>query len=186
MMYREVQRFRQIWIWLLVGLATGVAWWGFVQQIVLGKAFGNNPAPDPVMWIIWIIFGIGFPLLFYYLKLIVEVRNDGIHIRYFPIYSRTVAFKDLRSYEACRYRPIWDYGGWGIRWSSGKGWAYNVSGNRGVRLELAEGKRLLIGSQDPERLAQMIEMAMHFVGPSPHGAAPSEPGGGLGDGLGPI
>ena len=154
--YREEQRFRQVWVWLLLALLVGVAWWGFVQQIILGKVFGDNPAPDLVMWIIWLVFGIGFPLFFYYLRLIVEVGNDGIHMRYFPLHSRTIAFKDMKSYEVRQYRPIFDYGGWGIRWSSRKGTAYNVSGNRGVMLELADGKRILIGSQDPEVLAQMI------------------------------
>ena len=60
-----------------------------------------------------------------------------------------------------QYRPILDYGGWGIRWGPGKGWAYNVSGNRGVQLELLDGKQLLIGSQNPEKLAQMIGKAMN-------------------------
>jgi len=158
--YREEQRFRQVWIGLLLAVLVGVVWWGFVQQIVLGKAFGDNPAPDVVMWIIWVIFGIGFPLFFYYLRLVVEVRSDGIHIRYFPIYSRTIAFKDIKSYAVRQYRPILDYGGWGIRWSS-KGTAYNVSGNRGVMLELADGKRILIGSQEPEMLAQAMGTAMN-------------------------
>lgn len=157
--YREEQRFRQVWIWLLLLLVVGVAWWGFLQQIVLGKAFGSNPAPDVVMGIIWLVFGIGFPLFFYYLKLIVEVGGGAIHIGFFPLTSRTVEFKDIKSYEVRQYRPLLDYGGWGIRWSS-KGTAYNVSGNRGVQLELADGKRILIGSQDPEGLAQAIGTAM--------------------------
>jgi hypothetical protein len=38
----------------------------------------------------------------------------------------------------------------------GKGWAYNVRGNRGVQLELANGKRILIGSQRAEELAGAI------------------------------
>jgi hypothetical protein len=35
--------------------------------------------------------------------------------------------------------------------------AYNVSGNRGVQLELVSGKRILIGSQQAEELAAAIE-----------------------------
>lgn len=162
--YCEVQRFRQIWIWLFIILLAGIAWYGFLQQIVFGKPFGGNPAPDLVMWIIWVAFGIGIPLLFYSVKLIVEVSEDAIHIRFFPLYTRIVSLRDLRSYEVRQYRPILDYGGWGIRWASGKGWkgwAYNVSGNRGVQLELSNGKGLLIGSQNPEKLAQTIKDAMN-------------------------
>ncbi|MEA2097337.1 MAG: DUF6141 family protein [Candidatus Cloacimonadota bacterium] len=157
--YREIQRFRQIWIWCLIGLLAVIGWYSFIQQIVFGKPFGTNPAPDIVMWITWIAIGIGIPLLFYSVKLTVEVRNDGIHIRFFPLYSRIILFNNVNSYEVTKYRPLSDYGGWGIRWSSEKGWAYNVSGNLGVELELSNGKRLLIGSQDPKKLVQMIRKA---------------------------
>jgi hypothetical protein len=60
-------------------------------------------------------------------------------------------------WEARTYRPILEYGGWGIRYSPfGQGCAYNVSGNRGVQLELADGQRILIGSQRAEELARAI------------------------------
>ena len=58
--YREVQKFRQVWIWLLLILLVVAGRWGFVQQIVLRKAFGDNPAPDVVMWIIWVVFALRY------------------------------------------------------------------------------------------------------------------------------
>ena len=51
---------------------------------------------------------------------------------------------------------FYDYGGWGIR-RGRRGWAYNVSGNRGVLLQLENEKTLLIGSQRPDELAAAIE-----------------------------
>ena len=76
----------------------------------------------------------------------------------FPIHRcfRKIAFKELKGYKVRAYRPILEYGGWGIRFGL-KGKAYNVSGNRGVQLELTNGKRLLIGSQRPEELWQAIQ-----------------------------
>ena len=64
----------------------------------------------------------------------------------------------LKKYEVQTYRPIRDYGGWGIRYGRG-GKAYNVSGNRGVMLELSDGQKLLIGSQKPDDLANAISSA---------------------------
>jgi hypothetical protein len=59
--------------------------------------------------------------------------------------------------ETRTYRPILEYGGWGVRYSFvRKGWAYTVSGNRGVQLQLANGKRILVGSQRAEELARAI------------------------------
>ena len=85
-----------------------------------------------------------------------EVRDDGLHAHLFPLTRRHhFPFAEIASCEARTYRPIREYGGWGVRWGrSGK--AYNVYGNRGIQLQLADGQRLLIGSQEPETLAAII------------------------------
>ena len=54
------------------------------------------------------------------------------------------------------YRSFREYGGHGIRYGS-KGKAYTVSGDRGVQIELLNGKQLLIGSQRAEELVQAIQ-----------------------------
>jgi hypothetical protein len=41
----------------------------------------------------------------------------------------------------------------------GHGWAYNVSGSRGVQLILTNRRRVLVGSQRPEPLADAINSA---------------------------
>ncbi len=58
------------------------------------------------------------------------------------------------------YSPITEYGGWGIRWSPHRGWAYNVGGSKGVQLGRANGKRILIGSQRADELAQVMRERM--------------------------
>jgi hypothetical protein len=160
--YREVQRFNQWWLWLLIIGIAGLLWYGFIQQIVFGTPFGSKPAPDAVMWIFWIIFGISFPLLFYATRLIVKVSGDAIYVRFFPFHLRfqKIPLAKLKDMKYVRtYSPIKDYGGWGIRYGL-KGKAYNVSGNRGVQLELLNGERILIGSQKPEELAVAIDSAL--------------------------
>ncbi|MBN2098945.1 MAG: hypothetical protein JW753_05030 [Dehalococcoidia bacterium] len=160
-LYREVQRFWQLWLWLLVAGVSGVSIWSFVQQIILGKPFGQNPAPDVAVVIIAAIFGLGFPVLFYAVNLTTEVRTDGLYVRFFPFHLtfRRMPSESVIRYEVLTYRPIRDYGGWGIRYGRG-GKAYNVSGDRGVMLELSDGSRLLIGSQKPEELANAMGLAM--------------------------
>ncbi len=158
--YREVQRFRQPWLWLLVAAVSAISLWSFVQQIIMGKTFGQNPAPDAAVVVIAAIFGLGFPTLFYAINLTTEVRSDGLYVRLFPLHLsfRRITYERLAKYEVQTYRPIRDYGGWGIRYGCG-GKAYNVSGNRGVMLELLDGERLLIGSQKPEDLSNAIALA---------------------------
>jgi hypothetical protein len=155
-LFFEVQRFRQIWFWILNVFLAGLSWCSFLQQIVYKKPFGTHPAPDSVVWIIWAVFGIGFPVFFLSFGMTTEIREDGIQIRFFPFHRRFIDCQDIQSFEVKEYHPLRDYGGWGVRWSPMKGMAYNVCGNRGVQLELKNGKRVLIGSQEPERLANML------------------------------
>ena len=156
--YREVQRVQATWPWVVVISLAGLIWYATIAQVLLHRPFGSSPLPDAPLVIFWLIFGIGLPALLLFGRLITEVRGDGIYIRYVPFHRsfRRIAFKDLKRCEVRTYRPLVEYGGWGIRFGL-KGKAYNVSGNRGVQLELTNGKRLLIGSQRPEDLRQAIK-----------------------------
>ncbi len=157
---REVQHFRQPWLWALVALLAALSWYGFIVQIVMHQPVGDHPAPDVSVVLVWLIFGIGAVIFFWRARLITEVRPDGLYVRLVPFHGRfkRYAFSSIGRFEACTYRPIREYGGWGIRYGR-KGKAYNVSGNRGLQLEFTDGKRLLIGSQQPEVLARAMQEA---------------------------
>lgn len=94
------------------------------------------------------------------MKLVTEVRPDGIHVRLFPLPTRHISPADIREAQVRTYRPILEYGGWGLRFGF-YGMAYNARGNRGVQLVLQNGRRVLIGSQQPETLLQAIQTVAH-------------------------
>ncbi len=50
-------------------------------------------------------------------------------------------------------------GGLGIHLTS-RGWLYNVSGRRVVRVRLREGRQVLLGTDEPEALARAIRAAV--------------------------
>jgi hypothetical protein len=77
-----------------------------------------------------------------------------------PTYRRVVPIGTIQRLEVVSYRPLADYWGWGIRSGRDGERVLNARGNRGVRLYLFDGSRLLIGSQRPEALALAIERAM--------------------------
>ena len=66
-------------------MASALAWWGTIQQLILKQPFGSRPAPDAVMLLVGVVFGIGFPLFFLSLRMITEVRNEGIWVRFVPL-----------------------------------------------------------------------------------------------------
>ena len=154
-LFEEVQSFRQSWLWgLMLGVFLLVAvgfGWGIVSGP--GKA-GRVVAPAVVFGLLW---G-GLCLFLYSLRLTTRVDHRRLHVRFFPLLKKTIPLQDIARWEARTYRPVLEYGGWGPRYSW-KGWAYNVSGNRGVQLEMVDGRRVLLGSQRPDELAAAIRRA---------------------------
>jgi hypothetical protein len=156
-MYQEIQKPRQWWVLLIVYGVAALMWGGLVQQIMLGHPFGSTPAPDSVLIACWIAFGIGLPLLWISVRMIVRVNGEALTIRYQPFMTRRIPIDAIAGYGVRTYDPLREYGGWGIRIWLGGPRAYNVSGNRGVDVILYNGERIMIGSQHPHDLAQALD-----------------------------
>ncbi|MCY4351879.1 MAG: DUF6141 family protein, partial [Gemmatimonadetes bacterium] len=149
----EIQQFRQGWLLalVLVPCISALTYLGFT-------VFRNWPMSGTNM----LIYGVSIlalvlvPVFMLAIKMVTEVKNDAIHIRFFPFKKEAIPFSEIAKCDARQYSPIKEYGGWGIRYGT-KGMAYNVSGDHGVQLELTNGKRLLIGSQRSEELTKTIK-----------------------------
>lgn len=83
--FLEEQRFRQFWIYLIIAIPVVVTWWGFLEQIVLGRSWGDRPAPNWVVILVWLVFGIGFPWFFWSLRMTTRVDASGIEVRWRPV-----------------------------------------------------------------------------------------------------
>ena len=146
---------------LPVGLALiGIFGYAMVEQLILGKPFTDDPLSDPALMVIgplYIALGVFLLYLYFGARLITQVRPEGVYVRFVPFHRRFKNFtrEQVVGCEAVTYRPIRDYGGWGIRYGR-KGRAYNTHGNRGVRLEFQDGKSLMVGSQKADSLASAI------------------------------
>ena len=156
-LFSEVQWFRTRGLVLVVWAAALLVWYGFYLQIVAGVPFGTNPGPDWLMWVLLVAFGIGMPVFFLLLRLEVRVGDGCLSYRVYPVHLlfRDVSCREIVAAEAVSYRPLREYGGWGIRRGRG-GAAYTVSGNRGVRISLSDGTSLLIGSRRADELAAAL------------------------------
>lgn len=158
--YAERQRFTQKWLWaLLLGIAATFSY-GAYQQLVLGRPWGPGPAGDLVVVASWLLAAVALPALFVLARLRTEVRRSGVCVRFVPFHlrDRCWSFEEIERAEAREYPAMKEYGGWGIR-RGPEGRAYNVKGRHGVQLVLRTGKRVLIGTQDPEGLVAAIRLA---------------------------
>lgn len=165
-LFREEQKFRVWWLWLiLVGafaVSAGPLWYGVWSQLTTGVPWGDEPTGDTALVVTTLLVTLlmgGLILLVVLVRLETEITTADIAFRFSPFVSkwRRIPREMIARFEAGRYNPIMDYGGWGVRQSLGKkGKAYNVSGNLGLTLYLVDGKKLLIGT----RRLQAISYAM--------------------------
>ena len=156
--FTEEQRFGQVWLWIaLVGMDVALFVSFFAQFLGPVPPRPSGPADLLVLCLVALLC-LGITALFVSLKLITRVTNQEISVQFIPLHRKPVmfAFSDIREHSVRTYRPIMEYGGWGIKRGIG-GLAYNVSGNKGLQLVLKDGKRILIGTQKPGQLKASIE-----------------------------
>lgn len=157
-LFREVQTIRQPRVWALLAILPGAFTLLLIWQVVLGHPAGPHPMPDAnvigwtiFLWLVW--------LRLVTIRLATKVEPGRISISLRGLWTvRRIRVADLTSHEVVTYHPVEDYGGYGMRLTK-RGRAYIASGERGVRLVFAQGGKVLIGSQEPEKLAQAITAA---------------------------
>jgi len=144
--FYEIQQFRQKWIWTILLIVLFVLFLPIISGMV-----------SILLGVILILTGFCFIWLFYSMKLITEIKGDSIHIKFSPFTTQIIPFSEIIKYVIRQYRPIIEYGGWGIRFNrSGK--AYTVSGNIGIQIQLSVGKGILIGTQQPNEFLQAMKL----------------------------
>ena len=162
-MYRE-RSWAPAWVWVLMGAA-------FLASIgpSLYFAYGQGVPGQPVegmsvrgagmlAGVVALVFGL---LLATFSCLDAEVRSDHILVSFGPLrlIRKRIRYSDVRRVGAVTYRPLREFGGWGIRWRPGKS-AWTIRGNQAVNIELRNGKTVFVGSRFPRRLAGRIKAAM--------------------------
>jgi hypothetical protein len=156
--YTEVQRFRQLWILIPVFALVGIAIMVIMQQSM------SDPLPEkevipPFAIVILIAVPVLAVLLFLMMRLETRIDETGVAIRFIPFHFSPKKFRwdEISKVYVRKYKPVIEYGGWGIRYKPfKKSIAYNVSGKQGLQLELKNGKKILVGTQNPEEVNRVI------------------------------
>ena len=159
LLFREVQQFRQPWMWMVLIVTSLTALWAAVSPFFLDLDWQDHWILYIILIVFGLIFGVGLPFVFYFTKLVTEIRSDGLVISFYPLlFSQIkIPFENIQTCVDVQYKPLRDYGGWGVRFGP-KGTAYNVSGDRGIQIELVNGAKVLIGSGNSKGLAAAINL----------------------------
>ncbi len=147
------------------------AWPGWVELVVWGS-LGATSLPFVFGWgtdsgmvgrvvSIAAILGIGVAIRYIFggLTALVQETRLFIYMGSIPLVKKSVPFADIVSMESVRYRPIAEFGGWGIR-GMGKKKAWTARGNQAVVLTLPNDRLLYVGSDSPGQLEEHIRRAM--------------------------
>ncbi len=98
-------------------------------------------------------------LVFTY-KLTVEIDNDFLRFWFGPgVFHKRIALEQITYCQP--FKGI--ICGWGIR-ITGDGWLYNVSGMQAVTIVLKSGKKLHIGTDEPQLLIEAINSVLRGSG----------------------
>jgi len=158
--FSEEQYFTQPWLWLIIVLMTAAVLLPLGAIILNPDQTVNFRTGNGFSVLIAPAICMGIIILFAKLKLITIVNSLGISVQFKPFHRQQLFFdfSDIKEYATRTYRPIIEYGGWGIKRGIG-GLAYNVSGKQGLQLVLTDGRKILIGTQKPEQLVNAMNSA---------------------------
>jgi hypothetical protein len=154
--FREVQPIRQWWITVLLLVPCVVTLTGSFQQLILGRPWGTRPLSNLPFALIEAGL-IGFAVWIHLVRLETEVRNGEPVIRYRGLWpTRRIPLSEIVKARSITYRPIVDYGGFGVRWGWDGSMIFNARGDRGVEIIPRNGKRIVVASQRPADLERAI------------------------------
>ena len=164
--YKETQRFNQIWLWLLLAV---ISIWslGPITLKMVQSFTGETPQPSILFFVIIWLFIFGINALLFSARLKTTISKEEISITFTPLFWKPMVIKwaDVEEAYVREYKPLSEFGGWGVRYTF-KGRAYNTSGRMGLQLVLKSDKKILIGTQHPERIRAFIKKHVNIASPA--------------------
>ena len=110
-------------------------------------------------WVALVVLVFLVVAMIVYSSLTVTITDDALMVRFGPgIIRKRYRLADIESSRAVRNR--WFYG-WGTRMTP-HGWLYNVSGLDAVEVRFKTGRKVRIGSNEPQALDAAIVEAVRM------------------------
>lgn len=143
---KEIQRI-SLWICLVLAIIISIAFF-------LGQQ-GNKPGEPWVILVVWIL------IMSFLLSMKLESRADANKLEYrlfpFQIRFRAIPFSEISHWEVRKYKPLAEFGGWGLRINRRGVTAFTIRGNYGIEVHTSAGKKILLGTASPEKWKKFLE-----------------------------
>lgn len=152
--YEEEQRFsNKRWIWF-------VLFFLFLLPIIMALTEEEPNQKDMTMILLSTVFAI-LPVaaILLYSKFQIKIDNQGIHYKFFPavIKWRVISKDMIESFEVTAKQTLLEKVECGYRRNRlNNTIVMNISGEKFARIKLKDGRRLKIGSENPEGLARAL------------------------------
>lgn len=154
-------------------------WPGWVVLVILAALAASavavlNAPPEhrALAWALGLAPMLAFTLVVALLfdRLRIQVTRSAVVASFgtFGWIWKRIPLDDIQEMEPVHYRPIRDFGGWGIRfsWTDPSRRAWTIRGDRALRLRLTDGTDFHLGCAHPRRLMERIQTVRDAGHPS--------------------
>jgi hypothetical protein len=152
--FEEHQYQRRLIPWLLVTFIWTVSIWH-----IYNKGLSNEKLIVDIT--VLVLLPITFTLLLFFLKLSIRIDKNYLMFKMFPFHwtYRIIKLDEIKSATFKEYNINRTFHGWGlgISWNR-KYKSYTVTGYKGVEISLKDGKKIFIGTQQPETIIKSLNI----------------------------
>lgn len=149
--FKEVQRFNQWWLWLLLLLVCIAPFYSLYTEIKRNGLL-HIVLHDTLQFTTPIIL-FSVLILFFFVRLKTTIYSDHIQLKYSLFVNLKIPIDRIKRVRIIDYGFV---GGWGIRFFTKHGTVYNVKGTKGAAILLKSGKQLVIGTQNVKGLSEAL------------------------------
>lgn len=152
--FKETQRFNLSWKWMLFIAIYALMFWALIQQFA--EVVDLTAIITISLSLCLIIF---FNIVIVIMKLETLIDENKVTYQFKPFHNkpREIKWDEISEFFIRDYKPVKEYGGYGIQRRIKAGRAFTVSGKKGLQLILKDGKKILIGTHKPKELEMLID-----------------------------
>lgn len=161
MRFKEVQKFRQPWLWTILLITALPIYYQAIRQLFFKDVFAIYSVSESLNFTLF-VFHLVTSILLFITRLNIEIDKRYLSYQFFPFHlkKKSYALNQLQSATIRKFHPIKEMTLWGLYVSTGSK-SYHIKGRWGVQLEFVNGRQLLLGTQKPMELDQTLK-AFHI------------------------